>query len=160
MLHPVLLLFAFVECRDDSMKSDGVWNNFFYSAALSAISSSLQIYLLVKRGTIGEYEASYFSGFKRVIPVNTSWRTIPQQALMKPSSSLIPFTFEPKIILKEKINLYIWSGPRQLEPEWQPVSYLASILHDISGCASITVSEGFIVVGMPSPCTEGYQSQL
>lgn len=72
MLHPVLLLFAFVECRDDSMKSDGVWNNFFYSAALSAISSSLQIYLLVKRGTIGEYEASYFSGFKRVIPVNTS----------------------------------------------------------------------------------------
>lgn len=49
-------VFAAVEYRDDTIKML-VFEIFFYSAALSAVSSSLQVYLFAKRGNIGEYDS-------------------------------------------------------------------------------------------------------
>lgn len=34
MLHPIILLFAFVEYRDDTMKNASIWNFFIYSAGI------------------------------------------------------------------------------------------------------------------------------
>lgn len=57
MLHPIILLFAFVEYRDDTMKNASIWNLFFIQLASSAFSSNLQIYLLGKKGTKSDADA-------------------------------------------------------------------------------------------------------